>query len=180
MIWPQVPSGSVWKDGWGENTLFVITLLPVWVHLTVTVILHYFVAKSISNSYFCKKFRYSFSRFIVSLLFIFILWKLLSQIWQNEMVFTFNEKGGSSQEILYLTIPLGYSDEHDMSTKLLFIYIVLVICLVITKPKILFIYYIYIIHMYTIVQSLVAYWRNILQRKSKQHSYYFVIYKKKT
>ena len=75
----------------------------------MTVILDYFVAKSISNSYFCKKFRYSFSRFIVSLIFIFILWGLLSQLWQNEMVFTFNEKGGSSHEILHLRIPLDYS-----------------------------------------------------------------------
>ena len=67
------------------------------------------------------------------------------------MVFTFNEKGGSSQELLYLTIPLDYSDEHDMFTKLLFIYIVLVICLIITKPKILLYIIKYIIHMYTIV-----------------------------
>lgn len=74
---------------------------------------------------------------MVSLLFIFILWGLLSQLWQNEMVFTFNEKGASSQEILHLTIPLDYSDEHDMFAKLLVIYIVLVICLIIIKPKIL-------------------------------------------
>lgn len=149
MIWPQVQSGSVWKDRWKENTLFVITLLSVWVHLTVTVILDYFVTKIISNSYFCKKFRYSFSCFIVSLLFIFILWRLLSQIWQNEMVFTFNEKGGSSQEILYLMIPLDYIDEHDLFAKLLFSYIVLVICLIIIKPKILlYIIYIYIYYTY--------------------------------
>lgn len=109
----------------------------------MTVILGYFVPKSISNSYFCKKFRYSFSRFIASLLFIFILWGLLSQLWQSEMVFTFSAKGGSSQEILHLTIPLDYNDEHDMFAKLLFIYIVLVICLIlIYQTKSVIIYYI--------------------------------------
>lgn len=70
------------------------------------------------------------------------------------MVFTFNAKGGSSQEILHLKIPLDYSDEHDMFAKLLFIYIVLVICLIIIKPKILlYIRYIYIYIYYTYVHN---------------------------